>query len=385
MDLAEFLATRDVTESSRREYGRVLRSLQEKVGKPLEKMTKTDAIALAPSLRKTPGGVQYCRVLRVFLRVADRDDLLKPLAMKQRLPKLEPDAILTLAEVQAMVDASPIVRDKALIACLWETGVRVHELLNVRLKQVHIETSPENGGRKIGRLWFPKTKTAGQQHEGFLVDAAPFVEAWLRVHPNRTPEAPLFPGTNGSPLERSRVLEIVKATARRAGITKRVYNHLFRHSRATYLLATGKMNEAQVKALLGWAPGSLMLSRYSHLASKDAYGALMRAHGLKMETVTFEGLRFDEAKMTGAIPMPPPGAPPDRIAVFQGQGPDRSLVAVDQAFMAFLRGMMDDPEMQQLVDRFKEKVNAALGTAKRASDDAAAEAHLKAVLDPPGR
>jgi hypothetical protein len=96
-------------------------------------------------------------------------------------------------------------------------------------------------------------------------------------------------------------LYVVKAATRRTGIGRRVFNHLLRDSRATYLLANG-MKEAQVKALFGWTPESTMLSRYSHLTSKDAKSGLLQTLGLEPEKVAFEQLFFDEDRLPPAKP-----------------------------------------------------------------------------------
>jgi hypothetical protein len=114
-------------------------------------------------------------------------------------------------------------------------------------------------------------------------------------------------------MSRDGALHVVKKAARRAGIEKRVWSHQFRHSRATYLLANG-MTEAQVKALLGWSPGSTMLSRYSHTASRDAYRSLLALSGLEPEPVTIERLHFDDDRLRPAVPMlAPPGAATPRL------------------------------------------------------------------------
>ena len=68
---------------------------------------------------------------------------------------------------------------------------------------------------------------------------------------------------------------------KRSGMKKRVYPHLFRHSRATHCLANGWMNEAQCKVYFGWTPDSAMLSRYAHLTCEDANKAVLRMNGIE--------------------------------------------------------------------------------------------------------
>ena len=55
---------------------------------------------------------------------------------------------------------------------------------------------------------------------------------------------------------------IIKRACAGAGLSaKRIYPHLFRHTRATHLLLTGQMNETQAKVYFGWSPDSKMIGR----------------------------------------------------------------------------------------------------------------------------
>jgi hypothetical protein len=201
-----------------------------------------------------------------------------------------------------MVQACASGRDKALIACLWETGVRVHELLAVNLGDVRETDSPENGGRKMYLIWFRKVKVAGEEHQGYIIEGEPLLRAWLRAHPDPRADAPLFTTYEGKRLGNDGALHVVKERAKRAGIQKRVYNHLFRHSRTTFLLANG-MSEARVKALLGWKAGSVMLARYAHLVSGDAKAGLFEMYGMRPEKVEVQRLNFNDEAMKPVVPM----------------------------------------------------------------------------------
>lgn len=65
---------------------------------------------------------------------------------------------------------------------------------------------------------------------------------------------------------------------RRAGLRKRVWFYLFRHSRGTY--ASTKLNSQQLCALMGWKQGSMMPSVYIHLAADDIDEAQAILNGL---------------------------------------------------------------------------------------------------------
>jgi ribosomal protein L40E len=69
----------------------------------------------------------------------------------------------------------------------------------------------------------------------------------------------------------------------KAKIKKRIYPHLFRHTRVTHLLINKQINESQAKVYFGWVPSSNMLSEYSHLVSRDVNDVMLEIHGFKKE------------------------------------------------------------------------------------------------------
>ncbi len=305
--IEDFVARSQASPKSRDTYRHHLERLQKRIGKPLYEATESDIAALREQLEGMRSGSFFAALLRMFYARAGRKGLNELLKVKKQRQRLNPNDILTLKDVQAMVDAGLSLRNKAIIACLWESGVRVSELLALDLEDIREGESPENNDRKIYILWFKKSKTMGMEHEGYIIEAAPVLSAWIKSHPYGRLGSPLFCTYHGRRLSVQSVLHMVHGTARRAGIHKRVYSHLFRHSRATFLLANG-CTEAQVKALLGWDPGSTMLSRYSHLASKDAYRGLLKSMGMKPEKIDIERLNVEGDRLKPVVPMvKPPG------------------------------------------------------------------------------
>src|SRR2546427_3145536 len=278
--IADFVARSGASPASLETYARQLGQAEAWLGKPLARATERDLTDLKARLRKMASGPHYVRLLRMFYKATKREDLRELLVLKQRLKRLNPTDILTPADVLAMVESASSVRDRAFLACLWDLGVRVHELLALNLADIRETDSPENGGRKLYVVWFRKTKVAGEEHAGYVIEAAPALASWLKAHPDKRADAPLFPAWGGGRMTRYGALHVVKSAAARAGIGKRVTNHLFRHSRATHLRRSG-LKEIEVKRLLGWSPGSQMLARYAHLATVDDYAAALRAQGLQ--------------------------------------------------------------------------------------------------------
>ena len=103
------------------------------------------------------------------------------------------------------------------------------------------------------------------------------------MHPLRDkPDAPLWVGigTVGryEPLDYNGARALLRRLAKKAGLNKRVYTHLLRHTRATELASI--LTEAQMKELLGWVQSSDMPSVYVHLSGRDVDEALLKAHGI---------------------------------------------------------------------------------------------------------
>jgi integrase len=68
-----------------------------------------------------------------------------------------------------------------------------------------------------------------------LIESVPDLQRWMAVHPERgSPDALLFP-ERGGPLTPERFNKLLKAAARKAGISKRIHPHLLKHTRATHL------------------------------------------------------------------------------------------------------------------------------------------------------
>lgn len=190
--------------------------------------------------------------------------------MRNKRAKL-PDEILTQEEVQKLITAALTTRDKAFIAFLYESGCRIGELLDLRIKQIQqhphgfqITVEGKKGSRRI-----------------LLIACVPYLTTWLNNHPRREdPGAPLWITTDYRvrKLSYARMNSILKNTAKRAGIHKAVNPHNFRHSRATHLAR--HLTEAQMKEYLGWVQGSDMASTYVHLSGRDIDSALLKLNDI---------------------------------------------------------------------------------------------------------
>ena len=184
-----------------------------------------------------------------------------------------PEELLTEEDVRKMVEAAGHPRDKALILVLYESGCRVGELLNLRIKNVSFD---ENGA-----VLLVDGKTG--QRRVRIIASAPLLSVWLNNHPFReNPDSPLWIviGTKNhhEALSYASVATQLRKIAGRAGVKKKVNPHAFRHARATFL--ANNLTEAQMKEYFGWVQSSDMASVYVHLSGRDVDNAILKLHGL---------------------------------------------------------------------------------------------------------
>ena len=164
----------------------------------------------------------------------------------RRLP-----TVLSVAEVERLVAApdadTPLgVRDRALLELGYATGARVSELVALRLQDLLFE---DGLARLFGKGSKERIVPVGRRALG----AASLYAREIRPGLDRgRSRGVLFVNARGGPLSRVGAWGIIKAAARRAGLTKRVTPHTLRHSFATHLLEGGADLRA-VQEMLGHA------------------------------------------------------------------------------------------------------------------------------------
>jgi len=160
-------------------------------------------------------------------------------------------AVLTAAEIERLLgtpnaDQPLALRDRALLEFAYATGVRVSELVGLRLQDVMFE---DGVARVRGKGDKERIVPVGRRALGAVALYAREIRPRLDRSKGR---GLLFLNARGTPLSRVGAWGIIKATARRAGISKRVTPHTLRHTFATHLLEGGADLRA-VQEMLGHA------------------------------------------------------------------------------------------------------------------------------------
>ncbi len=180
---------------------------------------------------------------------------------------------LTVAEVVRLLDAPPAdaligVRDRAVLAVLYSTGVRGGELTGLNVEDVNVDagTAKIRGKGRIERL-------------GILgPPAVAALSRWLsrRDELAGSSEPALFVACTGSRLDCRSVNRLIKKHATCIGVDKRTSPISFRHSFATHLL-NGGCDLRGIQAMLGHSCLSTT-QRYAHVSTRRLRNAYDQSH-----------------------------------------------------------------------------------------------------------
>ncbi|MGG5316594.1 site-specific tyrosine recombinase XerD [Enterococcus sp. AZ072] len=179
----------------------------------------------------------------------------------QKLPQT-----LSLAEVERLIAAPDTsttlgIRDRAILEVMYATGLRVSELIGLKLGDIHLE---------MGLL-----QTIGKGDKERIVPLGDYAIHWLERYINEARpiltkknqnEPHLFVNNHGKGLSRQGIWKNLKQIVIKAGITKDVTPHTLRHSFATHLLENGA-DLRTVQELLGHADISTT-QIYTHITKR---------------------------------------------------------------------------------------------------------------------
>ncbi|MEN3953780.1 site-specific tyrosine recombinase XerD [Ligilactobacillus salivarius] len=189
---------------------------------------------------------------------------------KQHLPQ-----VLTKEEVEKLLHSPNTgqvlgLRDRAMLELMYATGLRISEIINLKLEDLHLT---------MGTL-----QTLGKGHKERIVpvgdEAIKWVNRYLEeARPKLLKQKRsnyLFLNFHGNNLTRQGVWKNLKAEVRKAGIQKNITPHTLRHSFATHILENGA-DLRIVQELLGHADISTT-QIYTYLSNKQLADIYNRAH-----------------------------------------------------------------------------------------------------------
>lgn len=231
-----------------------------------EKKSRNTVIRTVSSLRN------FFRYLAQFGVVPD-DPMLKVDSPEQS--KTLPD-VLSVSEVNKLLSmpnvSKPLgVRDRAMLETLYATGLRVSELVNLRLVDLHLPMK--------------LIQTVGKGDRERIIPIGDVAIDWITQYlkttridllRKRTNTDFVFLNAHGRRLTRQAIWQMIKKYVKLAGIKRHVTPHTLRHSFATHLLENGA-DLRIVQELLGHADISTT-QIYTHISHKHLTEVYQKFH-----------------------------------------------------------------------------------------------------------
>jgi integrase/recombinase XerD len=182
--------------------------------------------------------------------------------------------VLSVSEIDSMIDQIDLSkqeghRNKAIIETLYGCGLRVSELVNLRLTDIHYGEG------------FVVVTGKGNKQRLVPVSGKALKEIDIyKLYRNRLPaiydQNILFLNRRGSKLSRAMIFTMIKDLAGKAGIRKNISPHTFRHSFATHMIEAGADLRA-VQEMLGHE-SILTTEIYTHIDRSFLRDTLIMFH-----------------------------------------------------------------------------------------------------------
>jgi integrase/recombinase XerC len=195
--------------------------------------------------------------------------LLRRPRAKKPLPRaLSPaDAIKIAKDIGEQSEAPALqARDTALMCLLYGAGLRINEALSLNIRDIPAEG---NALRVTG-------KGNKQRIVPLIAAVRVALAAWLKLHPNPAPEAPVFLGERGARLNAGVAQKTLRDFRRSNNLPEHATPHALRHSFATHLLSNGA-DLRSIQELLGHASLSTT-QRYTEINTDQLMDVWRKAH-----------------------------------------------------------------------------------------------------------
>lgn len=163
--------------------------------------------------------------------------------------------VLSKEEVIGIIQATKNLKHRAVIALIYSAGLRIGEVLNLKLEDIDLS-------RK--HIHIRQAKGRKDRYALLAESMLPLLQNYVVTY---QPKEYFVEGRDGGKYQPESIRNFLRVSCRQAGIKKRVTPHTLRHSFATHMLENG-IGLRHIQELLGHSkPETTMI--YTHVAKKD--------------------------------------------------------------------------------------------------------------------
>jgi integrase/recombinase XerD len=354
-----FCTGHEISTSTCTIYLNSLHRIAIRVKKNLDEMAESDYEFLLLNLKskgyKEGYIYQYKKTIKKFFKW--RFDLDVPrwvarIQLKATDTPVQPSDLITKDEIDKLYQACNNPREKALIAVLLDSGMRIGALGSLRIKNIEFN--------QFGAILY-LSKTS-QSNKSTVAKGIPItwstghLNQWLAMHPNKdNPEAPLWVNLKGrdrgKAMSYNTIRKALKDVGERSGVKKRIHPHLFRHTAITGWIME-KFTEQEVKHRAGWSKSNRrMFEVYGNFTDQEINKSIYAHYGLTAEE---KSTKLERCPRCHAVLVQ--GARMcHQCALVLDAGLEKELkVGEDHAQKALLK-MMESPEVRAMLKEMMNK------------------------------
>lgn len=190
---------------------------------------------------------------------------LKAPKIEKKMPEILTPKEVDLLLSQPSMKTNKGVRDRAMLELLYATGIRVSELISLKLSDVNLSASYIHCQDVNRERIIPFGSMAKNILKIYIREARPAMV-------DNEAEEVLFTNCNGTPMSRQGFWKLLKKYAKNAGIQTDITPHTLRHSFAAHLVANGA-DLRSVQEMLGHSDISTtqIYARMNNRRIKEVY------------------------------------------------------------------------------------------------------------------
>lgn len=257
--------------------------------------SKNEGINSFPDYEEIQSNSQY-RGFLSEMAITKKKQTKTPLKMKtkKKVPKY-----ITLDEYRKMMEQANCLRDKVILALMYDGGLRVSEVIGLHIEdlhdiyknQIHITLREDYENRdasvKYGSVG---TVFVSDNTRDLIID---YINNYLSFVDTNLVVFNLYGETRLKPMKRNNIEKLVKAIAKRAKIDKNITLHMFRHGTAVLMFNNGCTMQ-QIQSKLRHTSPTTTANVYAEFDEFSRKEAMQTVYNKSNQKFTPDGLSLDD-------------------------------------------------------------------------------------------